>query len=431
MIFAIIHSFVNIFAGGLSGIKTLLFIIYLPALGIIYLALKSGRLKPLKWRWFGFSLLAMYLYGLGLYLFYALSNCLPLTKIFITGRNGEISLSFIRHNQVAKATIAQILSYFGKTELRTIDAGGAYLGIFPSWVFLLGSVLLAILILQAFLYFTASFRQILEDKNNRQKVFLIIGYAIASFSLIKTSIDGGIFDPGCGLSLLFIALFILRERKKSIVSSYFILPLAGLGLLSFFIFRYGHMIKMDYTAAMILLYAVILYGSEKKIKPWALALLSLSFLASWWICSGGDRDIYRYSKISLPAGSRVYIYDENARKEKIIEIERTQSIGETTKELGKNINYLPLIKTRIDCLKSAPRPAFAATLISREPLGEDTLISSRDIIISNKASWKYGKSWRTELRISLNPCLTEILPIVNGELKNNHIDDYLLIPKLP
>lgn len=430
MIFDIFHSFVNIFAGGRSEIKTILFILYLLFLGAIYLDLKKYSFKTFRWIWFGLSLLAMYLYGLGLHIFHALSNKLPLTAFFVTGHNGEISCSSLQHTHIAKATIAQVASYFGKTKLQTTDAGGAYLGIAPDWLFLLGSILLVALILQAVLYFATSFKKLLDNKENdtRQKLFLILGYALISFSLIKTALDGGIFNRSFVIGLIFIAIFILKKRKKPLADYYYIVgPIIGVLFLSINFLSYGGHGTIAAPAALILLYTLVLYGSEKKIKSWILLLLFLFFLAGWWAFSIGDREIRAYSTIVLPAGSQAYFYDENDEKVKILEIERTQSIGQTSRSLHKNVNYLPLAADGVNCAKSKPRPKLSVTLITTSPLAKDAFTGTEDIRIINGASSGGGKRWQTDLRVLLNPCLLETLTIINGELHKNKIDDYLLI----
>ncbi len=430
MIFDILHSFVNIFAGGRSEIKTILFILYLLFLGAIYLDLKKYSLRTFRWRWFGLSLLAMYLYGLGLHVFHALSNKLPLATFFVTGHNGEISCSSLQHTHIAKATIAQVASYLGKTKFQATDAGGAYLGIVPSWLFLLGSILLIALILQAILYFATSFKKLLDDrgKNVRQKSFLILGYALISFSLIKTALDGGIFNRGFIIGLIFIAIFILKERKWPLTRYYYIIgPIISAIFLAINFFSYGGHGTIAAPAALILLYTLVLYGSEKKIRSWILLLLFSFFMIGWWAFGVGDRDIRSYSSIILPAGSQAYFYDENKEKVKIIETERAQSIGQLSRRLRKNVNYLPLAADGINCFKGRPRPRLSITLITPTPLTKSAFANTEDVKILNGASSGDGTRWQTDLRVLLNPCLLETLTIINGELRKNNIADYLLV----
>lgn len=430
MIFDILHSFVNIFAGGRSEIKAILFILYLLLLSAIYLDFRKLSLRTFRWQWFGLSLLAMYLYGLGLHVFHALSNKLPLTTFFVTGHNGEISCSSLWHTHVAKATIAQIAAYFGKTKFQATDAGGAYLGLVPNWLFLLGSVLLIALLLQAFLYFATAFCKLLHDreKNTRQRCFLILGYALISFSLIKTALDGGVFNRSFIIGLIFIAIFTLRERKSPLVRHYYIIgPIISAAFLTINFLNYGGHGAIAAPAALLLLYTLVLYGSEKKIKSWILLLLFAFFMAGWWVFSIGDREIRAYSSTVLPVGSQAYFYDENEEKVKIIEMERSQSVGQLARSLRKNVNYLPLAANGVNCAKDRPRPKFSITLITPKPLDANAFASTGDIRIINQASSGSGTRWRTDLRVLLNPCLLETLTIINGELHKNNVDDYLLI----
>ncbi|MFA6194584.1 MAG: hypothetical protein WC719_02455 [Patescibacteria group bacterium] len=428
MLFDIIHSFVNIFAGGRSEIKTILFILYLLFLITLYLSLRGRSFKALKWKWFGLSLLIMYLYGLGLHIFHVLANKLPLTTFFVTGRNGEISCSSLQHTHIAKAAIAQIFSYFDKIKFPMTDAGGAYLGIIPGWILLFGSLLLIILLLQAVLYFTTSFKKLLDDKSTRQKAFLIFGYALISFSLIKTSLDGGAFDRGSIISLIFVIIFILREKKAPLAYYYYIIgPIIGAFFLAINFFSLGGRGTIAALAALILLYTLVLYGSEKKIKSWILFLLFLFFMASWQAFGIGNREIRDYSSIMLPAGSEAYFYDEQSQETKILITKQPQSIRQLAKSLRKNVSYLPIGAPGINCTKSKPRPKFSITLITKEPLAKNALAATENIMIINGTSSGYGERWQTDMRILLNPCLLETVTILNGELTKNGLNDYLLI----
>ena len=274
MILNIIRSFIDIFAGGRSDVKIILFALYSLLLVSIYFIFKNRSTKTPKWKWFGISLLAMYIYGLFLYVFYALSNHLLLSDFFITGNNSEVSSSTIWHTHVAKGVMGQIIALFSKTNFTTMDNGGAYIGLIPSSVFLFGSLLFVIIILQAIVYFATSFKTFLIDKNNRQKIFIILGYIIISFSLIKRSIDGGMLNPDFIVSMIFIILFVLRSKGMPLTRYYYLISAVGITLLFIGLyldfFSYGSSLGIASIAVIILLYNLILYASEKK--------LSLKFL---------------------------------------------------------------------------------------------------------------------------------------------------------
>jgi len=215
MVFNIFHSFLNIFAGGRSDIKTIIFFTYLLFLSILYLICKNFHLNKFKWKFFGISILLMYIYGFIIHVIYMLSNNLNITDYVITANNGSISSSVFYHTHIAKSIIGEFFNLFNKNDFQTIDAGSAYLGFFQSPIFIFGLLVLLTLILEAVYYFITSFRFFLVNKNIRQKIFLILGYAIISFSMIKTSIDGGILNPSFILGVIFILLYIFEEKGRA------------------------------------------------------------------------------------------------------------------------------------------------------------------------------------------------------------------------
>lgn len=431
MLIQIAHSFVNIFAGGRSEIKTLLFIIYLLSIGGLYLVFKKHSFKSLKWSWFGVNLLAMYVYGLALHIYYVLSSGLSLGDFFITGNNSELSSSTLGHTHIAKAVIGQIFSFFGKTQLSNMDAGGAYLGAIPAGVLLLGSVLLFILIVQAILYFVSSYKLLLKNKNRRQKVFLIIGYSIVSFSLIKTSIDGGIFNPSFLLGLVFIGFFILREKGKKINNYYY--GAAILALVLIFISLYINSLSNEKSlglasiASLLLLYTIVLGASEEKMRWQFFAPLLVLFACSWWVSGARDYSIYNYSQARLSLGDKALVYNAQNQGIEVLKLDKQQSIAQLARKLHKNISYYPIAAPGLTCMEKADYLEFSATLISSSHLAPDSLITSEYISVKNEASISQGGNWRTNLSFFINPCLPEVLSAIDGEFRKNNIKNYLLV----
>ncbi len=432
MILNIVHSFVNIFAGGRSDIKVFLFIFYLIFLSTIYFLLKRYQFKTFKWKWFGVSLLAMYLYGFLLHILYVFANNLSLVDFFITGNNGEISSSTLSHTHVAKGVVGQVFSFFDRIQLSTIDAGGAYVGLIPNLIFLFGSMLLLLLLVQSIFYFVTNFKIQLADKNKRQRIFLIVGYAIMTFSLIKTSVDGGILNPSFIIGVIFTALFILRERGKSIVNCYYLVCLAGILLLfiSLYIdssFGYGNGLSIACIAALLGLYTVLLYGSEEKIRLQFFIPLIILFVAGWWLASARDRDIYDYSKIALENGQEVLVYNQKMREVEILKVQKSESVAQLSKQLNKNVTYMPIAVPGVTCMEKSPNHKFSSILVSTQPIDKNSFISSRYVEIKNDNSLPKGKNWETMLDIYLNPCLPEPLSVIDGELIKNNIYPYFLV----
>lgn len=419
MFLATLHSFVNLFADGYSNVKIILFFAYLPLLGILYLIFKNKDLKKISWHYFGCSLLLMYLYGLCLQIFYNLSNNIPLAKWFITGNNGDISYSSIWHIHLLKACIGIFFPYLNK-----IDAGGAYLGVFPNWIFLIGSALLAILLLQTIFYFITSFKDLMTGKKNRQIIFLIIGYALLSFSLIKTSIDGGVFRPASIVSTIFLFIFIFRSKLPKY--HYYISFTVGFILMLFFSFlNYGIDSIYIQSAAIIMLYNLILYLSEEKIDSPTVVLFTLFFFMSWYFEAYRDSGVYKYSNFSAPTNSFVYYYNRTDKEIEKIPAIPGQTLNDLADSLDKNINYLPFAVPDITCKNNFLKKSIYLTIISKTPITKNTFTYTDYLNIESENSIPNNNKWETKLKITEASCLPERLEVINDELIQNNITSYV------
>lgn len=432
MMLTILHSFVNIFAGGRSDIKTFLFFLYLVLLSVIFILFKKYSFKSFRWIWFGITLLSMYIYGLVLHIFYIFSNNLKLSDFILTGNNGEISSSVFYHTHIAKGVIGQIFSLFGKNQFPTTDAGNAYVGIFPSWILLIGSTLFIFILFQAVYYFISSFKKIILNVNNRQKVFLILGYALITFSLIKTSIDGGIFNSGFIISTIFIILFILRKNGKFLMKHYYFLTSIGFILLFIGLYidsssYYYYFLPLLSFASLFLLYTLVFYLTEHKINSQFLFILIILFLSGWWMTSVRDRSFYDYSQTLLAKDGSVYIYNSDKKEVETLKVAQNQSILQLSKTLDKNITYIPVVVPGVLCMEKAVDKEIYFNLITSFPINKDKFTPSLFIKIKNKESIFNGKNWETKLEVTLNPCTPESLSVIDGELQKNGINSYLMI----
>lgn len=432
MALSIIHSFVNIFAGGKNDIRIVLFVVYFAFLIITYFFLRKNSPKIFKWHWIGITLLVMYVYGLCLHIFYLLSNNLSLIDMIITGNNGEISTSTIWHTHIAKGTFGQIFSFLGKTQLQTMDAGGAYIGLIPSWIFLIGLILFVALVLQTIYYFIYSFKPLLSNKNVRQKIFLITGYAIASFALIKTSIDGGMFNYSFSISLIFLALFIFKIKGGDIKPYYYIISLTGVILLFTGLYIdllvYGNGLDIEYAATLLVLYYLLLYGGENEIHLKFFIPLLVLFTIGWFVASSRDRDIYAYSSKMLTQGQLIYTYNDKLKEVKTSRVTKPETVMDMSNSLGKNITYMPITAPGINCMEKAPQEEFSVTLISSKQITQNRFISSPYLQIKNENSTPHqnGK-WKTELLVFTDSCLPDLLSAIDGMLQKNNITTYLLV----
>lgn len=435
MFINILHSFVNFFAGGRSEIKTILFFLYLTLLIFLFIFFREVYFKRIKWVWFITSLFLMYLYGFLLHLFYFLSNNLKITDFIITGNNGEISSSIFSHIHISKVVIGQVFSFFGKNQFQTLDAGGAYINIFPSWIILGGSFLLTILIFQALYYFISYYKIFLINKNKRQKIFLIIIYGILSFSLIKTSIDGGIFSPSFILGLIFIIILIFREKQKDKIINinfYYIAIYFGIILILFNLY-FSPSVYYNFSVSitsLFLLYTFILYMSEEKINSKMIFFILILFIAGWWQTGIRDRELNEYSKIPLNIGQKIYTYDQINKDVVVLKVENIESVGVFTRKLNKNLTYLPVAIPGITCMEKSKPENLYFTLVSDLKPPKDMLSHSNFLEIKNKNSILFKNKWYTDVNVLIDPCTPEILSVIDGFLYKNNIKKYLIINPL-
>ena len=419
MIFAVLHSFVNIFADGRSDIKTILFFVYLLSLGGLYLLLKKKPFKKIEWRYFGFTALVIYLYGLVLQIIYDAINTVPFGKWSLTSGAGEMSYSSIWHIHLLKASVGIFFPRLGG-----VDSGRSFLGTFPDIIFLIGSILLIILLLESVWYFVSSFKDALKHKNSRQIIFLITGYALASFSLVKTAIDGGIFQPAFIILSIFIILFIFRTKLPK-YHYYLSFIVAFILIIIYSFLNYGSDWIYIQSASLILLYNFILYGTEKEIKLPSILLFAIFFMMSWYLAAYYDLGIYQYSNISVSSNDLAYYYDNSNQKVEKLSSVNGQTLNTLAKELNKTINYLPISVPGITCKDNAFKKDCYLTLISKIPLAKNTFISNEFINIQNDDSVINKGSWQTKLKITEASCLPERLMVIDQELTKHGLTNYL------
>lgn len=430
MLLTFIDSFLNIFISGRSELKVTLFFLYLLLLIILYLILKKKPIKNYPWKYFGFGLIAMYLYNLTLQLFYLIHNHTGLNDYLITGHNGEISSSSIIHSHIAKGTIGQIFSFFGQTNLANLDAGGAYVGLIPGWLFLLGFLIMIGLVFAAGFYFATSFRLILTNKNRRQKIFLILGYALLSFSLIETSIDGGLLSRSFLAGTALIYLFVFREKNRKqpyayllllIISSLLLVP----GFLNFPL-SVTKLINLYAFSALLSFYGLIFYLSDKKINWLAVYLLTIVFIPGWYLSSQRNRNLYNYSNTYLPAGKTAYVYNNSENKIEKLIIEKGQTIRQLSAQLGKNLNYNPIAVNGLTCNENEAAVKIGFDLISLKSLSGQHLDDFYGVVIKKEDSIPLGDAFKTSLIFYLSPCTPDFYAVIDGALRHNNINYYLL-----
>lgn len=418
------HSFVNLFAGGRSDSKTILFFVYLLLLSL-FLFYKKPLFTKIKPQWGVFSLGLFYLYGLVSHFFLSRLYSISPTAFSITGNNGELSSTTLTHIHEAKGALGYLLSKVGFTHFERLDAGGAFLGLFPLWWLFVGAALLITTLCFSFIGFK-KLSHIYEQKSIRYKLLFLFGYAIVSFSLVKTALDGGILTPSILSIILAIVLFFRFHKQKdtrALLLCYF-----GLSLLVSFSVLYfsdwaGGLALMQASAVLMLLVFLILflYKAPKKIYLFSALLL---FSLSWWLASVRDREIYHYGATNISIGDRYFSYNTHLHK-----LEDTTANSETTisalaKAAHKNLSYGPVAVPGKTCAEGGLLTVGKATFLTKEAFVPEKNDSIRFVV---KERTETALGWENQVSIVMPACLPEPLTVIDDILRKQNVNFYVMV----
>ena len=295
----------------------------------------------------------------------------------------------------------------------------------------IGFIFLMLVLIQALWYFASSFYIKIRGKNNRKKIFLILGYAILSFSIIKTSIDGGFLNYGFYISGLFIWAFLKREKNGFKQKYYHLFTGFALLLLisNLLVIKAdpGLALLLAGLSSLILLYEVMLYLSEEKIRLQFLIPIIFVFLGAWWQAGTRDFDIYNYGQNTIASNQAFYFYNKDKKEvEKKIE-DNEVLIHEIIAGMDKNESYLPVTVPGITCMEKSPAQNVTMDLLTKEPI-KNKVVGQKDFInFNNQSSLPYGTLWRTSFVVNMNPCLPEPLSVLDGMIRKSGINTYIIV----
>lgn len=422
----ILHSFINLFAGGRSESKVALFLIYILLIGLISLFRVISLKKYYNYLFFG-SIGYLYTSGAVLYLWYVKNIRLLVSDFFITSGNGAISSSTLSHIHLAKVYIGQIVSAFGLVP-KNMDAGISYVGVVPNFWAYTGAFFLVVSLLSTFIFFRSyikSWAQALSSK--RQKIFFILGYCVWSFSTIKTAIDGGLFSFTAWVNILALLIFILKLKNRNISKYYlaFIATSAVLLICSFFAPSSVSLMASS-VSALLLIYSLLLQASEKRIYKLIFISTLTLFLASWWQASARDRAIVSYLKTPLLRGESIFLF----KKESGV-VSSTVNTNSDIKALAKNLDinpsYVPVAVPWKTCIPTSPERAVSAVLVTRGPVEKSRFKQTKEISIALGDSIQKGNYWHTNINIFLGSCIPQVLNVIDEYIHSADIKSYVLV----
>ena len=404
--FFILHSFVNLFAGGRSTSKAILFALFVVALFVTLLIPSRKNNTRLSWKWFYIPLGAIFLLGLLLHIWYIQTLGLPHDAFVITFSGDALSSSTISHIHLAKVFIGKLLQLLHLSVVNT-DAGIAYIDFVPPSIAVLGGVLLVWVLFQSVYQFAISVRPLLSGYTRRQIVAHTLLYAVAIFSLVKSSIDGGLFVPSVAIAVCVIVCYGAR-LKHSLSTRWYptilaiVLTFFGVGLF-FTMHTTGAGNRYIGIAALVSLYLMLFILSERNLDRRMGTAVAILFLAAWWTVSASDRDLVSYVHTPISQGEAYYRYDK-IQKQVVLERAGTNTTLATLTK-GVNPTYHPVQVPWKTCLPEAVPLVIRGTLITAD-LVKAQVVDEVGYRIEIQESVQMNGVWHTDVIVVLDACFT-------------------------
>ncbi len=267
----VIHTLVDVFAGGRSSVKVDLFFVYVILLSTIALVLGKGEiLSQLKIRnfWVLLSVLATFTYSTALMIVFYRHWGLDISDFVVVLHNGEVTSTMLLHNHIMKGFNGWVLHWFGMAGQENLDAGYSLLHLLPNTYYLVGGVFFAV----AAVFLILKFVELYKKQQGHNLLFIVL-YSTVSFSLLKNMLDGGVLNRETPLALAglcFILLWTTPAKFKDIykVLAWSFSPLAV----------YLGVILILWQAKLIAIYIF-----TATIFPMILFVVLLLTLAWWWV----------------------------------------------------------------------------------------------------------------------------------------------------
>lgn len=407
----------------------LLFAVYFILMFGLFYFLKRKTYKKFSFKIFSFSVLSIYAAGLLFHLYLINKLNLSLGDYFVIGNNGTISSNVITHIHTAKGFIGEVLRLIG-IGISNADAGIAYPGILSEPLLFAGSLLLIFVLLLAvifFVYKVVPFVSSLSD--NKRKFFLILGYIVLSFCLIKTSVDGGVLSPPFIVSIAMSAIFYLRELRKREVRIYYDICLVfSILMLVLSLSPFASVtILAGGVSSLVLLYLLILVLTDKEFYKLIFWATLVAFSLSWWQAGLRDRDILEYQNQVIGPDDTVYVYSREEGGVKKIAIESETTIKKLAQESHVNITYMPVAVEWKTCLPTAPAVSYKADIVTNSEVKDSEMIKPSFLRIVFGEGIKTGEYWLYHANILMDQCLPEPMSLINAYIIARGVQTYALI----
>lgn len=438
----IIHGVINLFAGGRSSVKVLLFLIYILALGLVSIPHIAKPLRNFKVKssWLFTTFIIAYGYNLLLLIAYYKKLGTNFSDFIITFNNGEISSTAVLHSHVMKGFTSLLLEPFGWQIQENIDTGWAFVGLIPSFWLWLGGILALLCLILTILKFTELF----WEEKKYPWVFLAF-YGITTFALLKNLIDGGIFNREAPIALSALIFILLTSKsvskripknEKIPISLVPIIIYAGLmGIIYFF---FPQMVK-DYAfnlymsaTLVIILFTIAYWWKKESNTRLGILLLVLSITFSY-IPLAQNFNTYLNSLKTVPSdGAFVGLYNLPAYNSHL-KWDKIESINGLSiyhlapqgqvplKDIIKSNDLLnnlgPINVPWVNCYPTYPDETISFTMLTTRDMPAISNVNETATIKEAKLIGQTGSLYRYEMKIALRRCSPRIVNIIEELLK--------------
>lgn len=308
MYMEIVHFVINIFASGRSEIKVYLFLIYCISLFALYFLYPYFK-KPVRPHLILLYASLSFIFIVGIVLQIKLTSDLGvgITDSVIVYRNNELSTSALSHVHVMKGSMGIILSLFGNGVYRSLDGGTAYLGLFPSILYIAGVAALLLAIIGFFFLYLHTCNKFPE----RSKLLYIFTFSIFSFSIVKNSIDGGLLNGETIPALIGLYLITRQKSKEQSFAPFLYLCMLAivLPLLQLAEIPGISVLTLPRFIAMTSLVVLLSYFNIfTKRNIFVSCIILLASLYGIYRGTELNRVILMYADLELKAGTQVFVY---------------------------------------------------------------------------------------------------------------------------
>ncbi len=223
----VIHSIINTIAPGRSDSKPTFFFLYGIVLALIYIIFSTKKESKKLARahiylpfvlWSG--IIGSFGLSLGTYLWFLAKHHLPYTYTLIAN-NGTFTSTALLHNHFTKGALVFFTQFFSSSSIPNTDSGFALLGLVPQPVFFLQALLALIACVAVVAYYRTKLQYVHSLPLWRNISFSLL-YGLSSFMVLKSVLDGGIFDSSAIPGLIFFIVICQQHKRIASISIVFL-----------------------------------------------------------------------------------------------------------------------------------------------------------------------------------------------------------------